>query len=109
MDPQCSALPAEQRGGPAGKMYSQPRDECECGARVLELFTCRNCGTAYARAYTDNVPEPDFLWQEAGGAFRTQAGQVEELAPIDLLLEDPVFDASAERGWGSPSPNESWR
>ena len=96
MDPNCTSLPAAQRGGPAGKLYSQPRDTCECGARVLELFTCRNCGTAHARAYTDNVDNPDFLWAEAGGAFRTLAGFVEEISPLDLLLEAPVFVEHAE-------------
>ena len=58
---------------------------------MLELFTCRNCGTAYGRAYSDNVDNPDFLWAEAGGAFRTLAGHVGELSPLDLLLEQPVF------------------
>ena len=97
MDPNCTSLPAAERGGPAGKLYSQPRDACECGARVLELFTCRNCGTAYARAYTNDVDDPDFLWAEPGGAFRTLAGFVDdELAPIDLLLEKPIFSELAE-------------
>ena len=90
MDANCSALNPEQRGGPCGKLFSQPRDTCDCGARVLELYTCRNCGSAYARAYTDNLQEPDFLWSEPGGAFRTIAGMYEELEPIDLLLEQPV-------------------
>ena len=90
MDSDCSALDAEQRGGPCGKLFSQPRDTCYCGARVLELYTCRNCGSAYARAYTNNLDEPDFLWAEPGGAFRTLSGMYEELEPIDLLMEQPV-------------------
>src|SRR5262249_2504226 len=55
MDPDCAELPVNQRGqGPGGRLYSQPRDACECEARVLELYTCRNCGTAYARAFSDS-------------------------------------------------------
>ncbi len=96
MDPQCSSLSPEQRGGPTGKLFSQPRDTCECGARVLELYTCRNCGTAYARAYTNEVDDPNFLWSEPGGAFRTLSGQYDELAPVDLLLEKPVFVEAVE-------------
>jgi ATP-dependent helicase YprA (DUF1998 family) len=96
MDPECRALMPEQRGGPTGKLYSQPQDSCECGARVLELLTCRNCGTAYARAYTNSVEEPDFLWSEPGGEFRTLSGQFDELAPIDLLLERPLIEGVAE-------------
>ena len=96
MDSECTELPAEQRGGPAGKLFSQPRDTCGCGARVLELYTCRNCGTAYGRAYTNEVDDPDFLWPEPGGAFRTLTGQFDELAPVDLLLEEPVFHDAVE-------------
>jgi ATP-dependent helicase YprA (DUF1998 family) len=96
LDPQCSALPARLRGGPAGKLYAQPRDHCDCGARVLEMFTCRHCGTAYARAYTNDVDNPDFLWAEAGGAFRTLTGRVDPLEPVDLLLEAPLILEAAE-------------
>ncbi len=96
MDPQCASLPPAQRGGPAGRLFSQPRDTCDCGARVLELFTCRNCGTAYGRAYTNDVADPNFLWSEPGGAFRTLSGQFDELEPIDLLLEKPVFNEAVE-------------
>lgn len=96
MDPQCTNLPVSQRGGPAGTLFSQPRDMCTCGARVLELFTCRNCGTAYGRAYTSDVNDPNFLWSEPGGAFRTLSGQFDELSPIDLLLEKPVFTEAVE-------------
>ena len=96
MDPDCASLPAAERGGPGGKLFSQPRDTCDCGARVLELFTCRNCGTAYGRAYTNDVDDPEFLWSEPGGAFRTLSRQFDELAPIDLLLEEPVFTEAVE-------------
>ncbi len=58
---------------------------------MFELFTCRNCGAAYARAYTDNVQEPGFLWNEPGSGFLSVTGQVLELFPIDLLLEEPTI------------------
>ena len=96
MDPQCTELSADQRGGPTGKLFGQPWDVCECGARVLELYTCRNCGTAYGRAYTDDVEEPDFLWPEPGGALRTLDGLFQELDPVDLLLDEPVFTDRVE-------------
>jgi hypothetical protein len=47
LDLDCTGLERCERGGPTGKLYSQPRESCDhCGARVLELYTCRNCGTA---------------------------------------------------------------
>jgi ATP-dependent helicase YprA (DUF1998 family) len=92
MDSHCPAIEPRLRGGPCGKLYGQPRDECECRARVFELFTCRHCGTAYARAYTDDVLSPSFLWAEPGKQFTTQSGSYEELQPLDLLLEEPLAD-----------------
>ena len=92
MDPNCSELLDVQKGGPTGKLYGQPQETCPCGSRVLELFTCRNCGTAYARAYTDDLTEPNFLWSEAGSAFRSFKGEITELEPLDLLLEKPISE-----------------
>jgi len=91
-DSQCSELPDAQKGGPAGRLYAQPRERCKCGARVLELFTCRSCGTAYARAYTDDIDDPEFLWAEPGSEFATIEGRTEVLEPLDILLERPLQD-----------------
>ncbi|WP_029041103.1 DEAD/DEAH box helicase [Cucumibacter marinus] len=96
MDPGCSELSEDQRDGICGKMCSQPSEECGCGARVLELFTCRNCGTAYARAYTDDVDSPRALWSEPGEQLRMASGETSPLLPIDLLLEQPAHDDGAE-------------
>ena len=92
MDAFCPEIDEQVQGGPTGKIYSQPRDRCDCGARVFELYTCRNCGTAYARAYTNDIEEPDYLWPEPGTGFRTASGELGELEPIDLLLEPPTQD-----------------
>lgn len=96
MDPDCSELSEDKHDGICGKMYSQPSEECSCGARLLELFTCRNCGTAYARAYTDDVDSPRYLWAEPGAQLRMASGETSPLLPIDLLLEQPANEDSAE-------------
>ena len=96
MDPDCSEIDERDKDGICGRMYSQPRDTCLCGARVLELYTCRNCGTAYARAYTDDVDAPTALWPEPGQSIRTADGQTSPLLPLDLLLEAPVLEEAAE-------------
>ena len=36
MDPDCSEVDEEAGGGICGKMYGQPREQCKCGARVLD-------------------------------------------------------------------------
>ncbi|MGH3435455.1 MAG: DEAD/DEAH box helicase [Sciscionella sp.] len=90
LDPDCTEV---DRGtydsGPIGALYAQPQATCGCGARVFEFYTCRDCGTAYARAYTDDVADPSFLWQEPGSAFLASSGLIPELQPLDLLLEEP--------------------
>ncbi len=96
MDPACSSLEESKRDGICGTLYGQPRETCRCGARVLELYTCRNCGTAYARAYTDDVDCPSALWSEPGESLRMAEGETGPLAPLDLLLETPALDEVAE-------------
>ena len=96
MDPKCSEVTEDQHDGICGKMYSQPMDECGCGARVLELFTCRNCGTAYARAYTDDIDAPHALWAESGEQLRMASGETKPLLALDLLLEQPAHNDTAE-------------
>ncbi|MGE3718539.1 MAG: DEAD/DEAH box helicase [Bauldia sp.] len=90
MDPECTELGDGEHSGICGRMYGQPRERCDCGARVLELFTCRFCGTAYARAYTDDVDDPRALWPEPGRRLRMEHGETAELLPLDLLLEAPA-------------------
>lgn len=89
MDADCSELAESERSGICGKMYSQPRERCGCGARVHEFFTCRFCGTAYARAYTDDVDSPSALWSEPGRRLRMEEGETSPLLPLDMLLELP--------------------
>ena len=93
VDAKCSVRAAEFDGSPVGQLYPQPQDTCSCGARVFELYTCRNCGSAYARAYTDDLQDPRFLWNEPGGGFESATGHITELASIDLLLEEPTIEA----------------
>ncbi len=96
MDPDCSEAVDRPEDRICGKMYGQPREHCNCGARVLELYTCRNCGTAYARAYTDDVLDLSTLWAEPGQRLRMGTTDTETLLAIDLLLEEPPDDGSAE-------------
>ena len=96
MDPDCGEIDDNDKDNICGKMYGQPRGHCECGARVLELYTCRNCGTAYARAYTDDIDAPADLWSEPGQRLRMASGETSPLLPLDLLLEQPVCEEMAE-------------
>lgn len=88
LNPQCGGLSEAERSGVGGVLFPQPRDSCEhCRARVFELFTCRSCGTAYARGYGSNVRAPSFIWSQGAGAIGLGGDQAAQLLPIDLLLE----------------------
>jgi ATP-dependent helicase YprA (DUF1998 family) len=96
MDPACSELAESERSGICGKLYSQPRERCDCNARVHQFYTCRYCGTAYARAYTDDVDSPSALWSEPGRRLRMDGGETSPLLPLDILLEQPTPGRTVE-------------
>lgn len=50
VDPNCSSVIVR---GPrnVGRLYLEPRIECECGARVLDLYYCQDCGEALLGGY----------------------------------------------------------
>lgn len=63
-DPKCSCADRSFER-PVGKLYTEPRPWCECGARVLEVFTCRKCGLMFLGGIPDNhqSEEGDYgLW-----------------------------------------------
>lgn len=90
INPECSELKQNMKNGIAGALYSQPRERCNCGARVFEFFTCRNCGSSHARAYTDDILEPSSLWSQPGQNIRLISSKISELVPLDILLEKPI-------------------
>jgi ATP-dependent helicase YprA (DUF1998 family) len=88
MDPACTECP-DSLASPIGKLYAQPRDRCACGARVLQYFTCRYCGTSYARAYAMDATQPSHIFAEAGRTLLTSHGLLHEFQALDIMLEPP--------------------
>lgn len=95
MNPQCSGGPPGN-SGVAGCLYTQPTDRCiHCQSLVLELYTCRLCGTAYGRAYSPTPDDPHSLWIEPGGRLQLDGNSFDPLSPVDLLLSPPRDNDSA--------------
>lgn len=46
-DPDCPAVASPDPDRRIGKLHAEPATRCECGARVLELLYCQNCGDAF--------------------------------------------------------------
>jgi ATP-dependent helicase YprA (DUF1998 family) len=86
---ECTEAPGDPTVRPAGRLYSEPRERCNCGGRVFELFTCRDCGATYCRAYTDDVEKPTYLWSEPGFPLTEEDSPrgSDRLEPLDILLE----------------------
>ena len=72
-----------------GRLYTQASYVCDCPerARVYELLTHRECGSAFLRGYVDR-PDGDFLWHEPSGSVRE--GHQSSLIEVDLLVETTV-------------------
>lgn len=66
-DPNCPELPAEDRGRrPCGRLYTDARPWCTpaCGARVLELFSCRHCGLLFLGGIPDETHGSLWPWSD---------------------------------------------
>jgi len=66
LNPNCPAVPQEFAGGnrPIGKLYTDPRPWCSCGARVLELFSCRKCGLLFVGGVPDTIRGSLWPWAD---------------------------------------------
>ena len=96
INPNCSARRAkDEQIKLLGKMYTEPRFQCECGARVFELLTDRDCGSAYIKGFrksTDANLDMAFLWDEIQtGKFNTNTG-AGEYDELHILMEEPRRD-----------------
>ena len=89
-----------------GKLFHEPVSSCDaCGSRVLEMASCRNCGSPYLIGYS---PEKDltslaFVWGETEG----------NLHPFQLLPTRPRYEANCEEvrfhlATGYLDPNHSF-
>lgn len=87
VDPTCSArLDSGGEPGLLGRLYTEPRTHCECGARVYELLAHRDCGALFLRAFGEG-DRASFYWHEAGGRVDPTAQQLQESW---LVIERPL-------------------
>ncbi|MFH9550052.1 DEAD/DEAH box helicase [Streptomyces sp. NPDC017435] len=85
-DPECPDVPVEkERGRQVGRLFREPTSRCSCGARVLELLYCQNCGDLMLGGYT----APSLLGK---GSFRGS-----------LHTDYPEFDQLPDVASGAPN------
>ena len=77
-------------------MYLEPRIQCDCGGRVFELLTDRDCGAAYIKGYrksTDAMLDVVFLWDEIQtGKLNSNNADIEGYDELHILMEEPRKD-----------------
>lgn len=100
----CPAVRERFRGNrPCGKLYAEPRLWCECGARVLEVFTCRFCGLMFLGGIPDDpaLAGRASLWPyeaDLEGLSRDERLQRFHL----FIIEEPGSDRGVQyRSWGT--------
>lgn len=69
-DPHCNAVPNRYRSETRriGRLYSVPRIRCDCGARVLELLYCYQCGEPFLGGFSTSVEGEERSWYLSSGS-----------------------------------------
>ncbi len=109
MDPECSAVDAEfmteDGSRPVGKVYTDARPWCECGARVLEMFSCRHCGLLFLGGIPDRLQNSLWPWSDdlTGGK-----ANVDDFRVFGVEKPHPDFQAEYRSVWTTlpVHPNE---
>ena len=87
-DPECpDSSRRDEEGRSVGRLYSIPAARCSCGARVLELLYCYQCGEVFLGGFTyrpEEVPTEANEWY------------LSSLPSSPRAAERPVF----ARAWG---------
>ena len=93
LDPNCPEVPEQYRGErPVGRIYTDPRPWCSerCGARVLEMFSCRRCGLLFVGGIPDSGAGSLWPWSDDFG------GEPKELTDYRIFgVEQPHHGYSA--------------
>ncbi|MFB8272272.1 DEAD/DEAH box helicase [Streptomyces sp. NPDC055955] len=86
-DPQCPDAPADRHPQRrVGRLFKAPTSRCSCGARVLELLYCQNCGDLMLGGFTS----PHLLGKDTyRGSLHT------DFPDFDQLPDDATGAANA--------------
>ncbi len=75
INPNCNSGDTGRKGI-MGKIHSSPKLTCECGSRVYEVLTHRDCGAAFIRGYLQKE-HGDFLWHQPSEGLWGEGGLLE--------------------------------
>jgi ATP-dependent helicase YprA (DUF1998 family) len=119
INPKCSARRDPTKTTLLGKLYPEPRVTCECGARVFEILTHRDCGALFLKGYVPKEARPTFLWHEPTTGIGDESSGAElALQEMELLVTpEPsthpkqsvwLHTTSGQLSWEEPALNDGW-
>jgi hypothetical protein len=111
VDANCSAVLAEDLfvdpSRTVGRLYPEPRTRCDCGARVLELYYCQDCGDVYLGGFTTDDPidaqsRPQSLLADVSDLARLpDQARMEKVATNYLVYWPRTDSPECDREWGT--------
>lgn len=99
VNPRCEHVREQHPRPILGRLHTHARERCQCGGRVYELATHRECGTAFLRGFMDG-PRGNFLWHLPSGPLRE--GHQTPLMEVELLVDGEPHREQTDRclsGW----------
>lgn len=100
VNPRCPDRVRNDKTSVLGRLYSTPQLRCECGARVYELLTHRDCGAAFIRGYLRDE-HGDFLWHEPSTGLWSDGGLLEShfLVEVDRRSRQDSGGIEGSKTW----------
>ena len=92
---------------------------CDCGARVFEILTHRDCGALFLKGYAPRELRPTFLWHEPTTGIGDESSGAElSLQEMELLVTPEASNlpkqaawlntTSGQLAWTEPNEKEGW-
>ncbi|HEU5070874.1 MAG TPA: DEAD/DEAH box helicase [Verrucomicrobiae bacterium] len=118
-NPKCSGKRDPKKTTLLGRLYPEPRVACECGARVFEILTHRDCGAVFLKGYVPRELRPSFLWHEpTTGIGDESSGSELALQEMELLVTPEASNlpkqavwlniTSGQLLWSEPATKDGW-
>lgn len=112
-DPGCRRVLVADPSRPVGRLATEPSISCECGARMLDLYYCQNCGDVILGGFRVELSANNDFVMTAGFP---DVEKVPDLAREERVLNKYIFFWPAEhrrppdhRDWSAAGCTVQWQ
>ncbi len=96
INPGCTSRRAPHKRTILGRLFSVPQLRCDCGSRVYELLTHRDCGAAFIRGFLADE-HGDFLWHEKSKGLWSDLNLIEAHFLVEVNRKSA--DSEGSNAW----------